>query len=77
MAFVLGVKEIAALQENHIAQKGGKLNVMSPDDAAMMLNCGWSIQQIAEHFHVTTEEVIAAIRQHAREEREELKETKS
>lgn len=43
------------------------------DACATMLNSGWSLPDIAKFFGVTVEEVIAAVRQHTREEREELK----
>lgn len=46
---------------------------MTPDAAAMMLNCGMSLKDIAIHFGVTVEEVIAAVRRHTKEEREELR----
>ena len=42
------------------------------DSAATMLNCGWQIGEIAQHFNVTSEQVVLAIRLHARQERELL-----
>lgn len=46
---------------------------MTPDSAAMLLNSGMSLRDIAALYGVTVEEVIAAVRQHTKEEREELK----
>jgi hypothetical protein len=45
---------------------------MTPVDAAQMLNIGWQIADIARHFKVTNDQVIAAICEHIRQEREEL-----
>jgi hypothetical protein len=46
---------------------------MTPVGAAQMLNIGWQIADIARHLKVTSEQVIAAICEHIREEREELR----
>jgi hypothetical protein len=50
---------------------------MTPVDAAQMLNIGWQIADIARHFRVTSEQVIAAICEHVRQEREELRRLQS
>ena len=50
---------------------------MTPDTAATLFNAGWSLTTIAEFFDCSKEDVVAAIRQHVREEREELKKLKS
>jgi hypothetical protein len=50
--------------------------MLSPDGAAMLLNSGMPLKDIAALYGVTVEEVITAIRQHAKEEREELKSVK-
>ncbi len=39
------------------------------DSEATMLNVGWQLDEIARHFNVTVEQVILAIRRHARRER--------
>jgi len=49
---------------------------MTPDAAATLLNTGWSLTMIAEFYGCSIEDVVAAIRQHTREEREELKKLK-
>jgi predicted small metal-binding protein len=41
------------------------------EDMAMMLDCGWSLRQIAAHFSVSADEVIRLIREHVRQERGE------
>jgi hypothetical protein len=50
---------------------------MTPVDAAQMLNIGWQIADIARHFKVTNAQVIAAICEHVRQEREELRRLQS
>ena len=50
---------------------------MTPDAAATLFNTGWSLTMIAEFLGCSKEDVVAAIRQHVREEREELKKLKS
>jgi len=42
-----------------------------------MLNIGWQIADIARHFKVSNEQVIAAICEHIRQEREELRRLQS
>jgi uncharacterized protein (DUF433 family) len=49
---------------------------LEPEDAAQMLNIGWQIPDIPRHLKVTNEQVIAAIREHVRQEREELRQAK-
>lgn len=49
---------------------------MNPEDAGQMFNMGWQIDQIAQMHNSTREQVIAAIRQFVRQEREELKRLK-
>ena len=50
---------------------------MTPDAAATLFNTGWSLTMIAEFLGCSKEDVVAAIRQHVREEREELKKLES
>jgi hypothetical protein len=49
---------------------------VNPEDAGQMFNMGWQIDQIAQMHNSTREQVIAAIRQFVRQEREELKRLK-
>jgi hypothetical protein len=49
---------------------------VNPVDAGQMFNMGWQIDQIAQMNSSTREQVIAAIRQFVRQEREELKRLK-
>jgi hypothetical protein len=50
---------------------------MTPVDAAQMLNIGWQIADIARLFKVTNAQVIAAICEHIRQEREALRRLQS
>jgi hypothetical protein len=43
------------------------------EDAGQMFHMGWQINQIAQMHNSTREQVIAAIRQFVRQEREALK----
>ena len=49
---------------------------LEPEDAAQMLNIGWQIADIARHLNATNAQVIAAIHEHVRKEREELRQAK-
>jgi len=42
-------------------------------DAAQTLNMGWQIADLIRHFRATNEQVIAAICERVRQEREELR----
>jgi|307.fasta_scaffold39629_2 hypothetical protein len=39
------------------------------EDMAMMLDCGWSLREIAAHFDLSVDEVIRLVREHVRQER--------
>jgi hypothetical protein len=52
---------------------GGFVN---PEDAGQKFNMGWQIDQIAQMHNSNREQVIAAIREYVRQEREGLKRLK-
>jgi len=43
--------------------------VLQAEDMAMMLDCGWSLREIAAHFDISVDEVIHLVREQVRQER--------